>query len=116
MKIGFSFITSAVFHYWCVATQLAFTCSKLTIETLGQGVKYVEKYYKINNRITFYISTGKAPRYFINFSLFSFIPVVKRGSTFAMLTLSWRRPLSYRNLSIDLLCNGPRHERVKIEI
>ena len=38
------------------------------------------------------------------------------------LTLSWWRPLSYRNQSIDLLCksmdwflydNGPRHERVK---
>ena len=37
------------------------------------------------------------------------------------LTLSWRRSLSYRNQSIDLLCksmdwflydNGPRHERV----
>ena len=39
------------------------------------------------------------------------------------LTLSWRRPLSYRNQSIDLLCksmdwflyhNGLRHERVNI--
>ena len=39
-----------------------------------------------------------------------------------MLTLSWRRPLSYRNQSIDLLAksmewfpydNGVRHERVK---
>ena len=39
------------------------------------------------------------------------------------LTLSWRRPLSYRNQSIDLLCklmdwflydNGLRHERVDI--
>ena len=39
------------------------------------------------------------------------------------LTLSWRRPLSYRNQSIDLLCksmdwlrydNGLRHERVKV--
>ena len=38
------------------------------------------------------------------------------------LTLSWRRPLSYRNQSFDLLCksidwflydNGLRHERVK---
>ena len=38
------------------------------------------------------------------------------------LTLSWRRPLSYRNQSIDFLCksiewflydNGLRHERVK---
>ena len=32
------------------------------------------------------------------------------------LTLSWRRPLSYRNQSIDiwfLYDNGPRHERVK---
>ena len=37
------------------------------------------------------------------------------------LTLSWRRPVSYRNKSIDLLCksmdwflydNGPLHERV----
>ena len=40
----------------------------------------------------------------------------------SQLTLSWRRPLSYRNQSIDLLCksvdwflydNGPRHKRVK---
>ena len=39
------------------------------------------------------------------------------------LTLSWRRPLSYGNQSIDLLCkskdwflhdNGPRHERVNL--
>ena len=39
-----------------------------------------------------------------------------------LLTLSWRRPLSYRNQSINLLCksmdwflykNGFRHERVK---
>ena len=39
------------------------------------------------------------------------------------LTLSWRRPLSYRNRSIDLLCksmdwclydNRLRHERVKL--
>ena len=39
------------------------------------------------------------------------------------LTLSWRRPLSYWNQSINLLCksmdwflydNGPRHERVKL--
>ena len=39
-----------------------------------------------------------------------------------VLTLSWRRPLSYRNQSIDLLCksmdwflydNGLHHERVK---
>ena len=38
------------------------------------------------------------------------------------LTLSWRRPLSYKNQSMDLLCksmdwflydNGPRHERAK---
>ena len=42
-----------------------------------------------------------------------------------LLTLSWRRPLSYRNQSIDLLCEsidwflydmGVRHERVKISI
>ena len=40
----------------------------------------------------------------------------------SLLTLSWQRPLSYRNQSIDLLCksmdwslydNGFRHERVK---
>ena len=46
------------------------------------------------------------------------------GPTFPTrpLTFSWRRPLSYRNQSIDLLCksmdcflydNGLRHERVK---
>ena len=42
--------------------------------------------------------------------------------TVIQLTLSWRRPLSYRNQSIDLFSksmdwflfdNGPRHERVK---
>ena len=41
---------------------------------------------------------------------------------FLSLTLSWRRPLSYKNQSIDLLCksmdwfpydNGARHESVK---
>ena len=40
-------------------------------------------------------------------------------------TLSWRKPLSYRNQSIDLLCksmdwflydNGLRHERVNVDI
>ena len=45
------------------------------------------------------------------------ITIVKQNC----LTLSWRRPISYRNQSIDLLCksmdwfpydNGPRHERV----
>ena len=43
----------------------------------------------------------------------------------SVLTLSWRKPLSYRNQSIDLLyksidwflCdNGPRHERVKTKV
>ena len=32
--------------------------------------------------------------------------------TYVFLTLSWRRPLSYRNQSIDQ-SNGLRHERVK---
>ena len=27
---------------WTTATQLTFTCSKPTIETLGKGVKYVQ--------------------------------------------------------------------------
>ena len=44
------------------------------------------------------------------------------SSIWKCLTLSWRRPLSYKNQSIDLLCksvdwflydNGLRHERVK---
>ena len=36
----------------------------------------------------------------------------------ALLTLSWRRPLSYRNQSIDLLCmvSSLRHERVKLNL
>ena len=43
----------------------------------------------------------------------------------SVLTLSWRKPLSYRNQSIDLLYksidwflydNGPRHERVKAKV
>ena len=46
-------------------------------------------------------------------------------SPFALLTLSRRRPLSYRNQSIDLLCklmdwylfeNGPCHERFNNEL
>ena len=28
--------------FYCIPTQPAFTCSKLTIETLEQGVKYVQ--------------------------------------------------------------------------
>ena len=38
-----------------------------------------------------------------------------RENSFAHLALSWRRPLSYRNQSIDwfLYDNGLRHERVK---
>ena len=57
------------------------------------------------------------------FLLFIDLPVVSirfnLGKTFSRnerlthLTLSWRRPLSYRNQSIDLL-NGLRHERVKL--
>ena len=30
------------FFQWIVCTQPAITCSKLTIETLEQGVKYVQ--------------------------------------------------------------------------
>ena len=29
-------------HFWSAPTQPAFTCSKLTVETLEQGVKYVQ--------------------------------------------------------------------------
>ena len=41
---------------------------------------------------------------------------VALGSPF--LTLSWRRPLSYRNQSIDWFVydSGLRHERVKLEV
>ena len=28
--------------YWAAISQMAFTCSKLTIETLEQGVRYVQ--------------------------------------------------------------------------
>ena len=31
-----------VHSVWNLLTQLAYTCSKLTIETLEQGVKYVQ--------------------------------------------------------------------------
>ena len=49
------------------------------------------------------------------------VPLSETASS-TQLTLSWRRPLSYRNQSIDLQSksmdwflydNGPRHERVK---
>ena len=53
-----------------------------------------------------------------------FSPFVKiKNKIIPSLTLSWRRPLSYRNQPIDLLCksmdwflydNDPRHERVKM--
>ena len=33
---------SSLYLYFYVLTQPAFTCSKLTIETLEQGVKYVQ--------------------------------------------------------------------------
>ena len=51
-----------------------------------------------------------------------FFYFVWKETTHKPLTVSWRRPLSYRNQSIDLLCksmdwflydNGLRHERVK---
>ena len=32
------------FSYMCVRTQQVITCSKLTIETLEQGVKYIQSY------------------------------------------------------------------------
>ena len=59
--------------------------------------------------------------YFVAMIKLSFICVSFFHSTL-YLTLSWRRPLSYRNQSTDLLCksmdwflydNGLRHERVK---
>ena len=34
--------TLAIVYDTCMATQPAITCSKLTIETLEQGVKYVQ--------------------------------------------------------------------------
>ena len=55
-----------------------------------------------------------------------FVAIIKQNfRTYCLiwLTLSWRRPLSYRNQSIDLLCksvdwflydNGLRHEKVKV--
>ena len=59
-------------------------------------------------------------------SLFKKVADLKRQTptqVFSSLTLSWRRPLSYNNQSIDLLCksmdwflydNGLRHERVNL--
>ena len=61
--------------------------------------------------------------YFVAMIKLSFICVSFFYSTL-YLTLSWRRPLSYRNQSTDFLCksldwflydNGLRHERVKNE-
>ena len=43
--INFGYVQSSVFFIYfenVFATQLAFTCSKLTVETLEQGVKYVQ--------------------------------------------------------------------------
>ena len=57
--------------------------------------------------------------YLIPFAFFN----EKKTDHDVKLTLSWRRPLSYRNQSIDLLSksmdwflhdNGLRHERVKL--
>ena len=54
--------------------------------------------------------------------LLTYTRPVLNGET---LTLSWRRPLSYRNQSIDLIRksmdwflydNGLRHERVKVQL
>ena len=62
------------------------------------------------------------------FNIFEYVWGAARGSfsfSHICLTLSWRRPLSYRNQSIDLLCksvdwflyeNGLRHERLNIFI
>ena len=55
-------------------------------------------------------------------NIFNKYSLIAYTSTFLTLTLSWRRPLSYRNQSIDLQVklmdwflydNGLRHERVK---
>ena len=55
----------------------------------------------------------------------TFWVVVAISNPAICLTLSWRRPLSYRNQSTDLLCksmewflydNGLRHERVKLQV
>ena len=43
--INFGYVQSSVFFIYfenVFATQPAFTCSKLTVETLEQGVKYVQ--------------------------------------------------------------------------
>ena len=63
---------------------------------------------------------AKTPRKFDKY--FPFAKSNLRENSITHLTLSWRRPLSYRNQSIDLLCksmdwflydNGLRHERVR---
>ena len=60
---------------------------------------------------------------FCIFNVLRFFEVLQRFFLKFLLTLSWRRPLSYRNQSIDLLWrsmdrflyyNGLRHERVKM--
>ena len=69
----------------------------------------------LNQRYMLFIIT-------INFYIPCFSIVTSLLNLIVNLTLSWRRPLSYRNQSIDLLCksmecflydNGLRHERVK---
>ena len=59
----------------------------------------------------------------LNIVILSWDDYLKIEETKTTLTLSWRRPLSYRNQSIDLLCkamdwflydNGLRHERVNV--
>ena len=41
MPLGF-FVTNMILQKYLAPSQPAFTCSKLTIETLEQGVKYVQ--------------------------------------------------------------------------
>ena len=59
------------------------------------------------------------------FSRISMLSLLSVQSFTISLTLSWRRPLSYRNQSIDLLSksmdwflydNAPRHERVVLNV
>ena len=89
---------------------------------------YMEKLFKVTvlpyyqlQIYQFFLKTDTMELFFHGYKILSSV----RGhlQILFLLTLSWRRLLSYRNQSIDLLCksmdwflydNGLRHERVNI--
>ena len=106
--------------FWCLYCRLwtYFTpCSSVSIVTFKQ--------VNVDWDIATYTSFQDILNFGDNVPVFKFHPIKVAQNyfdSFNCLTLSWRRPLSYRNQSIDMLCksvdwslygNGLRHERVK---